>query len=232
MIKIPTTTDEKSVMQARLKDGFQVPDLDWLNDQFKTVRIGAMKASELEIILAYQLMWKAGDLAKSPYDIAREYGYTETKAARLLQEFSYRFREKEDDSAFLARLWRCITGQDTSETGNVIVPVVQKSDILLSIQSPHDRNRLRNIVETEGLPWMGDFNKKLVRMPLLIFAYVFRDHNPGFDAVVTTARKTLITELKTIKPTPFAIVSHLKKNGLTYLSLVKTALEHALPYLL
>ena len=232
MARTQTPTAGKPAPCTRSKNGFQEPDLDWLEAQFKTTRIGAMKASELEIILAYQLMWKAGDLAKSPYDIAREYGYTEAKVSRLLQEFACRFREKEDDATFLARLWCSITGKETIETDNAIVPVVQDTDILLSIQSPYDRNRLRNIVETEGLPWMGDFNKKLVRMPLLIFAYVFRDHNPGFDAVVTKARKTLITELKTIKPTPFAIVSHLKKNGLTYLSLVKTALEHALPYLL
>lgn len=232
MAKTPTQTAGKSDPCPRSKNGFQEPDLDWLKDQFKTTRIGAMKASELEIILAYQLMWKAGDLTKSPYDIAREYGYTEAKASRLLQEFACRFRQKEDDAAFLARLWCSITGKETIETDNAIVPIVQDTDILLSIQNPYDRNRLRNLVETEGLPWTGDFNKKLVRMPLLIFAYIFRDHNPGFNAVVDKARRTLQTDLKTRKLTSFSIVSHLKKNGSTYLSLVTTALKHALPYLL
>ena len=232
MTKIPTSINGTSVPTTRLNDGFQVPDLDWLEDQFKTVRIGAMKASELEIILAYQLFWKAGNLTKAPYDIAREYGYTESKATRLLQEFSYRFRENEDDSAFLARLWNCITGKNTNETDNAIVPVFQDTDILLSIQSPYDRNRLRHIVETEGLPWIGDFNKKLVRMPLLIFAYIFRNHNTGFKEVVNKARAKLQTELKPGKLSAFAICSHLKKNSSLYLTLVTTALERIMPNLL
>lgn len=231
MTKTPTT-DGTPVQCPRSTNGFQEPDLDWLEAQFKTVRIGAMKASELEIILAYQLFWKAGDLTKSPYDIARKYGYTESKATRLLQEFSYRFHDNEDDSAFLARLWNCITGKNTNETNNAMVPVVQDTDILLSIQSPYDRNRLRYIVETEGLPWMGDFNKKLVRMPLLIFAYIFRNHNPGFNEVINKARTQLQTELKAGKLSSFAIYSHLKKNGSIYLSLVKTILERIMPYLL
>ena len=228
MVKTQTPTAEQSAPRPRSKNGFQEPNLDWLEAQFKTTRIGAMKASELEILLAYQLFWKAGDLTKSPYDIAHEYGYTETKAARLLQEFSYRFREKEDDSAFLARLWRCITGKDTNAADYLIVPIVQGSEILLSIQSPYDRNRLRNLVESDGLPWSGDFNKKLVRMSLLIFTYVFRKQYAGFNNIVDRARKELQAQLKAEKMTSFAIVSHLKKNGSIYLSLVTTALKHVL----
>ena len=232
MAKTPITTAEKTAPCPRSKNGFKEPDLVWLEAQFETTRIGAMKASELEILLAYQLMWKAGDLTKSPYEIARKYGYTESKATRLLQEFACRFRENEDDAAFLARLWNCITGKDTSETDNAIVPIVHDTDILLSIQSPYDRNRLRNIVETEGLPWMGDFNKKLVRMSVYIFAYVFREQNRGFDSVIKNAREKLQTELKAGSSTPLAIISHLKKNASIYLPLVTGALGRVMPYLL
>lgn len=213
------------------KDGFPEPNSTWLREQFSKTRIGAMKASELELYLAYQLMWEAGDLAKSPYDIARKYGYTESKATRLLQEFSYRFREKEEDSAFLDRLWRSITGKDMGKSDGAVVPIVQDTDILLSIQSPYDRDRLRNIVENEGFPWLGDFNKKLVRMPVLTFAYIFRAQSPGFDKVVERARKALQSEMKGRNLTPFAIFSHLKKHGPTYLSFAKEVLGVILPYL-
>ena len=206
MAKTQNPTAGKPAPCPRSRNGFQEPDLDWLEAQFKTTRIGAMKASELEIILAYQLMWKAGDLTKSPYDIAREYGYTETKATRLLQEFACRFREKEDDATFLARLWCSITGKETIETDNAIVPVVQDTDILLSIQSPYDRNRLRHIVENKGLPWGGDFNKKLVRLPLFILVYVFQGQSPKFKDAIQKAREQF-----------------LKKTGLQEASMASTA---------
>lgn len=218
MAKTPITTAEKTAPCPRSKNGFKEPDLVWLEAQFETTRIGAMKASELEILLAYQLMWKAGDLTKSPYEIARKYGYTESKATRLLQEFACRFRENEDDAAFLARLWNCITGKDTSETDNAIVPVVQDTDILLSIQSPYDRNRLRHIIESEGLPWSGDFNKKLVRLPFFILVYVFQGQNPKFKDAIQKARDQFLKVTGRKEASLISIATYFVKRGAEFIA--------------
>ena len=218
MAKTLTPTAGKSAPCPHSKNGFQEPDLNWLEDQFKNIRIGAMKASELEIILAYQLMWKAGNLTKSPYDIAREYGYTEAKASRLLQEFACRFHKEEGDSAFLGRLWDSITGKDASETGDSIVPIVQGTDILLSIQSPYDRNRLRHIVESKGLPWIGDFNKKLVRLPLFILVYVFQGQSPKFKDAIQKAREQFLKKTGLQKASMASTATYYVKRGAEFIA--------------
>ena len=199
------------------KDGFPEPNATWLRDQFSKTRIGAMKASELELYLAYQLLWANDDLVKSPYDIASTYGYTETKAARLLQEFSVRFRVEEDDAKFLARLWNSIIGQDSGATSGSIVPVVQGSEVALSIQSPYDRNRLRHIMESEGLPWSGDFNKKLVRLPLFILVYVFQGQSPEFKDAIQKARKQFLEKTGLQKASIGSIATYYVKRGAEFI---------------
>lgn len=203
-----------------VKDGFPEPNSTWLRGQFSKTRIGAMKASELELYLAYQLMWANDDLSKSPYDIASTYGYTETKAARLLQEFSVRFRIEENDEQFLARLWKSIAGQDSGAASCSIVPVVQGREVALSIQSPYDRNRLRHIVESEGLPWSGDFNKKLVRLPLFILVYVFRGQSPKFKDAIQKAREKFLQETGIQEASMASIATHYVKRGAEFIDMV------------
>lgn len=217
MSKTAATDTGTSPPDFLLKDGFPEPNFAWLREQFSKTRIGAMKASELELYLAYQLMWANGDLSKSPYDIASKYGYTETKAARLLQEFSARFRVEEDDAEFLARLWNSIVGQDSGTTSGSIVPVIQGSEVALSIQSPYDRNRLRHIVESEGLPWSGDFNKKLVRLPLFILVYVFRGQSPKFKDAIQNAREKFLQETGLHQASLVSIATYYVKRGAEFI---------------
>lgn len=217
MSKKAATDTGKSLPDFLLKDGFPEPNSTWLRNQFSKTRIGAMKASELELYLAYQLMWANDDLSKSPYDIASTYGYTETKAARLLQEFSVRFRGEEDDAEFLARLWKSIVGQDSGATSGSIVPVVQGSEVALSIQSPYDRNRLRHIVESEGLPWSGDFNKKLVRLPLFFFVYVFQRQSPKFMDAIQKAREKFLKETGLQEAPLTSIATYYVKRGAEFI---------------
>ncbi len=220
MSKTAATVTGKPPPDFLFKDGFPEPNSTWLRDQFSKTRIGAMKASELELYLAYQLMWANDDLSKSPYDIASTYGYTESKTARLLQEFSVRFRVEEDDAQFLARLWNSIVGQDPGATSGSIVPVVQGSEVALSIQSPYDRNRLRHIVENEGLPWSSDFNKKLVRLPLFILVYVFRGQNAKFKDAIQKAREKFLKETGLQEATLTSIAIYYVKRGAEFIDVV------------
>ena len=225
MSKTAATGTGKSPPDFLVKDGFPEPNFTWLRDQFSKTRIGAMKASELELYLAYQLMWANDDLGQSPYDIASTYGYTETKAARLLQEFSVRFRVEEDDAEFLARLWKSIIEQNSGATSGSIVPVVQGSEVVLSIQSPYDRNRLRHIMESEGLPWSGDFNKKLVRLPLFILVYVFRDQSPKFKEAIQKAREKFLKETGLQKASVASIAAYYLKRGAEFIVVASKYLE-------
>lgn len=52
------------------------PDLNWLKAQFANIKPGMLKASELEVYIAYMLMFE--DLGKSRFELADKYGYTET----------------------------------------------------------------------------------------------------------------------------------------------------------
>lgn len=217
MSKTAATDTGKSPPDFLPKGGFSEPNSTWLRDQFSKARIGAMKASELELYLAYQLMWANDDLGKSPYDIASTYGYTEAKAARLLQEFSVRFRSEENDAQFLARLWNSIVGQDSGATSGSIVPVVQGSEVALSIQSPYDRNRLRHIMESDGLPWSGDFNKKLVRLPIFILVYVFRGQSPKFKDAIQKAREQFLKEMGLQKASMASIATYYVKRGAEFI---------------
>ena len=122
---------------------YQKPDLKWLKDLFQDIKIGWLKASEMEIYLAYMLMYTNNDLGRVAYEIADEYGYTESKVAKLQVEFARRFKTKEKDDVFLTRIFMAMTKKNESLR---IVPIIKNDAISFTLYDAGDARRLRNII--------------------------------------------------------------------------------------
>ena len=73
---------------------YKEPDLEWLKKAFKDVKLGWLKVSEMEEYLAYMQMYANNDLGRVAYEVADEYGYTESKIAKLQVEFARRFLQR------------------------------------------------------------------------------------------------------------------------------------------
>jgi hypothetical protein len=80
------------------KTDYTEPTLEWLRDQFAVVPFGVLRPAEIEIILAYFLMYHDDMLEKSEYELAEKYRITESKALRLKLEFGKRWLHDQEKS--------------------------------------------------------------------------------------------------------------------------------------
>jgi hypothetical protein len=149
---------------------YKEPDLEWLKKAFKDVKLGWLKASEMEVYLAYMLMYANNDLGRVAYEVADEYGYTESKVAKLQVEFARRFKTKEDDAAFLNRIFKAmINKKDTHR----IVPIVRKETISFTLYDAGDARKLRNIICRTGMMAISDSSKLVFTLTPEVFAALF-----------------------------------------------------------
>ena len=69
------------------------PTTDFIRGEFEHVHFGAVRPSEMELLLFYVLAYYGGDLNKSVFELANKYYITEAKASRMLVEISKRYRK-------------------------------------------------------------------------------------------------------------------------------------------
>ena len=110
----------------------------------------------MEVYLAYMLMYANNDLGRVAYEVADEYGYTESKVAKLQVEFARRFKTKEDDIAFLNRIFNAMINKTDPHR---IVPIVRKETISFTLYDAGDARKLRNIICRTGMMAISDSSK-------------------------------------------------------------------------
>ena len=162
------------------KELYEVPDLAWLKKKFKDVKLGWLKASEMEVYLAYMLMHE-NDLEKTPYDLAEEYGYTESKIRKLQVEFAKRFldyEKRECDKDFLKRIFNLMLSEDESHR---IKLDLKPSEISFTIYDPADARTLRRIISKRGVMSYSDLSMQVFHLTPTVFAIMFRGCNESFD---------------------------------------------------
>ena len=160
------------------KEFYEKPNITWLKEKFKGVKLGWLKASEMEVYLAYMLMYD-NDLGKTAYDIAEEYGYTESKVSRLFVEFAKRFRtnQSEKESEFLSRIFNAMICDDESLR---IVPICTDKMISFTLYDPADARTLRKIINKSGMMSISDTSKSVFHLTPIVFATLFSDCNKDF----------------------------------------------------
>jgi hypothetical protein len=132
----------------------------------------------MEVYLAYMLMYD-NDLGKTAYDIAEEYGYTESKVSRLLVEFAKRFRanESEKEFEFLNRIFNAMICKDESLR---IVPICSDKMISFTLYDPADARTLRKIINKSGMMSISDTSRSVFHLTPIVFATLFADCNEEF----------------------------------------------------
>lgn len=163
---------------------YQKPDLKWLKNLFQDIKIGWLKASEMEIYLAYMLMYANNDLGRVAYEIADEYGYTESKVAKLQVEFARRFKTKEKDDVFLTRIFKAMTKKNESLR---IVPIIKNDAISFTLYDAGDARRLRNIICRTGMMAISDSSKLVFNLTPEVFAALFVDCSEEFKQRLDTS---------------------------------------------
>jgi hypothetical protein len=150
------------------------PDIDWLKKQF-TVPLGAVRLSEMEIPLAYLLMYHNSDLDKSEYDLAEIYHFSEAKARRLKTEFGLRYRRISDFASVVAGIGkklfmdRIIEIDYDQASGKVSFPLTD----------PLELRAMKQALDFNNLPYHGDFNGKLVKLTADKFICIFLRYYSG-----------------------------------------------------
>lgn len=76
------------------------PTVEFITEQFKNLPFGAVRPSEMELLLFYVLIYHNKDLDKSVFELANKYYMTEAKASRMLVEIFKRYRKPGQESNF------------------------------------------------------------------------------------------------------------------------------------
>lgn len=163
---------------------YKEPDLEWLKKAFKDVKLGWLKASEMEVYLAYMLMYANNDLGRVAYEVADEYGYTESKVAKLQVEFARRFKAKEEDADFLNRIFKAMINKKDPHR---IVPIVRKETISFTLYDAGDARKLRNIICRTGMMAISDSSKLVFNLTPEVFAALFVDCSEEFKQRLDTS---------------------------------------------
>jgi len=168
------------------------PTIEWLVEQFHALPLGAARPSEMEIILAYTLMYHNNDLDKSEYDLAEIYRLTETKALRLKQEFGKRYLNTEA-GGFAAAVARI--GKRLFEDKSIDFEWDEiKARVSFTLTDPCELRALKRALDFNNLPWHGSINGKLVTLSLDKFIALFLKYYPG---LYEQLKPCLSTHLKT-----------------------------------
>ena len=155
-------------------EAYKEPNEIWDGEQFKNLKLGWLKASEMEIYFAYMLMYMRKDLHKSTFEIADLYGYTESKVAKLQIEFSRRFKiyQSIDDDTFLKAIFGAMIGDSPS-----IVVLIDDTKLSFAIKDAADARRIRRIASERGLVIGGGINKQEFSLLPFVFASLFSKSN-------------------------------------------------------
>lgn len=153
---------------------FEEPSVEWLNKKFQSSTLGGLKASELEIYLAYMLMYCRGELYTDSFLLADEYGMSEQKIRKLQIEFAKRFSAQHDDDG-VKIISDGIFGNDNQEHRIVLDVSDDQKRISFSVRNAAWMHGLKKLLAKEGLTWREDRNPRAITLETHVFAYVFRD---------------------------------------------------------
>ena len=192
---------EGKSMSLEYKEEYKEPDLEWLKKAFKDVKLGWLKASEMEVYLAYMLMYANNDLGRVAYEVADEYGYTESKVAKLQVEFARRFKKKEEDIAFLNRIFNAMINKN--DPPYRIVPIVRKETISFTLYDAGDARKLRNIICRTGMMAISDSSKLVFNLTPEVFAALFVECSDVFkNRLEDNLPEDIVGEFKKLFPLP------------------------------
>jgi hypothetical protein len=152
------------------------PDMLWLCSQFENIPFGAVRPSEIEIILAYVLMYHNGDIEKSEYDIAEKYHVAESKALRLKTEFGKRYRKSGADNfpLIVAEI-----GKRIFKDKSIEIDYDERTDkIIFILTDPSELRALKRALDFNNIPFQGDFNRKMVKLSKDKFIGIFLKYYP------------------------------------------------------
>lgn len=151
---------------------FEKPSVEWLNEKFHTLTLGSLKASELEIYLAYMLMHHRGELNTDSFLLADIYGMSEQKVRRLQVEFAKRFSVRKDGVKIISDR---IFGNKNQENRIVLDISDDQKKISFSVKNAAWMHELKKLLAEEGLTWREERNPRAITLKTQVFAYVFRD---------------------------------------------------------
>lgn len=162
---------------------YQIPSGEWLEEKFKSLKLGWLKASEMEIYLAYMLMYQQNHLHRSAFDIADFYGYTESKVAKLQIEFARRFKkiEGEGDAEFLTRIFRSMFPKGADEKPSISI-AVDGDKVCFSVRNAADARRIKRIAAERGLVVGSVVNNTEFSLKAEVFASLFMECDAKFKS--------------------------------------------------
>ena len=152
---------------------YQEPSVDWLNKKLRDIKLGWLKASEMEIYLAYMQMYSRKHLHCGAYDIADFYGYTESKVARLQIEFARRFKndQSEDDVKFRERILKSMLAKGNEAP--LIKVTNDAGKLCFSVNNASDVRRIRRIAAKVGVAIGNVINNSEFSLHPYVFATLF-----------------------------------------------------------
>lgn len=191
-------------------------DINWLKGRFSNIKLGWLKASEMEIYLAYMLMYAENDLDKRAYEIADKYGYSESKVAKLQVEFARRFKEEEAEEVFLLRIFDSMLNFGGDHR---VIPIIDQNVISFTLYDAADARRLRNIISSKGMMSISDSSKLVFKLTPPVFASLFADCRKDFKGRLKTElikANTTENDLKKLfKTKSEEWICYLKNKGLS-----------------
>ena len=204
------------------ENGFEKPSVGWLDEKFTLLSLGSLKASELEIYLAYMLMYHRGELNTDSFLLADEYGMSEQKIRKMQVEFAKRFvaQSNEDGVKVIAD---GIFG-DKKRGDRIVLDISDdQKRISFSVKNAAWMHALKKLLVKEGLTWREERNPRAITLETQVFAYVFRNRLEFPDGIFVND----------------AALQNVKKNGktfgeipkATFLSLMKKHVPQIVKYM-
>lgn len=155
-------------------DDFQEPSLEWLDEKFRKLALGSLKACELEIYLAYMLMYHREELNTDSFLLADEYGMSEQKIRKMQVEFARRFAVCHDKNGVAIIADGIFGGMNCKDRIVLDVSDDQKR-ISFSVKNAAWMHELKRLLVKEGLTWREERNPRAITLETQVFAFVFRD---------------------------------------------------------
>ena len=176
-VKMGVIMDNQSNTAERVnvdENCFEKPSVMWLDEKFSRLSLGSLKASELEIYLAYMLMYHRGELNTDSFLLADKYGMSEQKIRKMQVEFARRFVAQSNENSVKIIADGIFGGKDCNDRIVLDVSDDQKK-ISFSVKNAAWMHELKRLLAEEGLTWREERNPRAITLETQVFAYVFRD---------------------------------------------------------
>jgi hypothetical protein len=144
------------------KEDYIIPDETWLTGEFSHIPFGIMRPSEIEVILAFFLIYHNGnDIEAGEGELALKYRITESKARRFKIEFAQRYGKHSGIAGIIARSFE--NGEAPFELSE------NEKDVYFMIQDPYELKLIKEDLTARRIVHQGDFNGKLIKLSVISF---------------------------------------------------------------